>query len=84
MNGREHYEEAERLLGRIDAPDGGWAEPGQLSRAEVLALAQVHATLAAADAQVLANARGQWEHDRERERGAPPRGARSQARTVTG
>jgi hypothetical protein len=73
MNGRQHYQEAERLLSRINAPDVDWTAPGQLSRAEVLALAQVHATLAATAAQASGNAH--WDFDpaqeRERERERP-------------
>jgi hypothetical protein len=51
MNGRYHYQEAERLLSEISAPDADWAAPGQLTRAELLVAAQVHATLAAAAVQ---------------------------------
>lgn len=66
MNGRQHYQEAERLLGRIDSGDHDWTSPGQLSRVELLALAQVHATLAAAAVQAGGN--GLWEFDPAQER----------------
>jgi hypothetical protein len=68
MNGRHHYEKAERLLSEVNAPDADWAAPGQLTRVELLAEAQVHATLAAAAVQ--ASGKEPWDFDP-----APPRAA---------
>jgi hypothetical protein len=52
MNGHEHYQESERILQELDQQQAGEAlVPGQQSRADLLALAQVHATLALADYQ---------------------------------
>jgi trans-2-enoyl-CoA reductase len=56
MNGPEHYREAERLLGRMQTADDG--ELGWMSRAQMAAEAQVHATLALAAAAALNDPQG--------------------------
>lgn len=48
MTGAEHYAEAERLINQTNALN---AEKGTQRRAQLLTEAQVHATLALADAQ---------------------------------
>ena len=57
MTGPEHYRQAERLLRGIKAPGG--AVVVDSGTAEVIAAAQVHATLAAAAAQALKTV-GEW------------------------
>lgn len=49
MEGQYHYLEAEKILSLLLARDESPA-PGNMSRQELLALAQVHATLAVAAA----------------------------------
>lgn len=46
MNGPEHYREAERIIGMVTEPSGGI----HADRDDVIAAAQVHATLALAAA----------------------------------
>lgn len=53
MNGPEHYRDAEYLLNKLPAEDGGRNPDTGLTRAETLAAAQVHATLALAAASAL-------------------------------
>ena len=56
MDVPSHYHEAERILGELDQQQVGEAMvPGQVSRTEMLALAQVHATLALVDSQHISN-----------------------------
>jgi hypothetical protein len=51
MTGPEHYYEAQRLLA-----DPNYGEPKGIARSEVVAAAQVHATLALAAATALSGA----------------------------
>ncbi|UVK63762.1 hypothetical protein SEA_PULLUMCAVEA_51 [Gordonia phage PullumCavea] len=54
MNGPQHYGEAERLLTLADqAASANWPERTGERKSDVLAAAQVHATLALAAATVL-------------------------------
>ena len=51
MNGPAHYRAAERLIGSDAVPQGIYGEDYDRVRADHLAVAQVHATLALAAAQ---------------------------------
>lgn len=64
MNGPEHYVEAERLLAVVD---NGQAADTDLATSELLAMAQVNATLALAAATALQDHPeiGIYTHDRD-------------------
>ena len=60
MNGPEHYAEAERLLALADeSPSETWATSTGEHKADSIATAQVHATLAQAAAVI--DAANKWE-----------------------
>jgi hypothetical protein len=81
MNGQEHYAEAERLIAKARSLGGGETYNSIQVRPQViLAEAQVHATLALAEATALAWSRGQ---NADIERPAQVTGSSPQAGPVT-
>jgi hypothetical protein len=58
VTGPEHYKAAEQCLKEAHIPSGNRAQPGWLTADELVAEAQVHATLALAAATALAGEPG--------------------------